>query len=186
MSNVTISLHREGYLMEALALSDAAALLAYRQQTRERLRQWSPLRDDVYFTLEGVRDTLRALHQHHEHGTGLYLVVKREVDHKIVGECSFSNIMRGPFQAAYLGFSVDASEEGKGLMRVSLEAAIQFAFNEMGLHRIMANYRPENRRSAVLLNRLGFEQEGTARRYLKINGAWADHILTAKINGQMD
>jgi len=59
-------------------------------------------------------------------------------------------------------------------------------FDAMQLHRIMANYRPENERSARLLARLGFEKEGEARAYLRINGVWADHVLTALINPASD
>ncbi|MNL86782.1 ribosomal-protein-S5-alanine N-acetyltransferase [compost metagenome] len=50
----------------------------------------------------------------------------------------------------------------------------------------MANYIPENERSGALLKRLGFEVEGLARDYLKINGAWRDHVLTARINDADD
>jgi ribosomal-protein-alanine N-acetyltransferase len=67
-------------------------------------------------------------------------------------------------------------------MRECLVAATHFMFAEHGLHRIMANHRPENARSARLLNGLGFEREGMARAYLKINGAWTDHVLTSLIN----
>ncbi len=67
-------------------------------------------------------------------------------------------------------------------MRESLTVAIQHVFRDIGLHRIMANYRPENTRSEHLLASLGFEKEGLARSYLKINGSWADHVLTSLIN----
>jgi ribosomal-protein-alanine N-acetyltransferase len=50
------------------------------------------------------------------------------------------------------------------------------------LHRVMANYVPENERSARVLEKLGFEKEGYARSCLKIAGKWRDHILTAKLN----
>ncbi|MNW20600.1 ribosomal-protein-S5-alanine N-acetyltransferase [compost metagenome] len=63
-----------------------------------------------------------------------------------------------------------------------MTAAIAHVFQNMKLHRIMANYRPENARSARLLSRLGFQREGEARSYLQINGAWCDHVLTALIN----
>jgi ribosomal-protein-alanine N-acetyltransferase len=46
----------------------------------------------------------------------------------------------------------------------------------------MANYRPENERSARVLERLGFEREGLAREYLFIDGAWRDHVLTSLLN----
>ena len=90
--------------------------------------------------------------------------------------------MRGPFDACFLGFSLDQKEQGKGLMYEALQVAITHMFDIEKLHRIMANYRPENIRSANLLKRLGFEEEGRARRYLKINGQWTDHVLTACIN----
>ncbi len=62
------------------------------------------------------------------------------------------------------------------------QVAIEYAFKELDLNRIMANYMPVNTRSADLLNRLGFSQEGLARKYLKINGVWEDHVLTSKLN----
>ncbi|WP_338941435.1 GNAT family N-acetyltransferase [Paraburkholderia sp. 22B1P] len=100
----------------------------------------------------------------------------------MVGDCNFTNIVRGPFQACHLGFSLAKRFEGQGLMREALTSAITYIFDEIGLHRIMANIRPENVRSARLLERLGFEREGLARSYLKINGVWADHVLTSLIN----
>lgn len=101
---------------------------------------------------------------------------------EIVGDCNFTNIVRGPFQACHLGFSLAKRFEGQGLMREALTSAITYIFDEVGLHRIMANFRPENIRSERLLKRLGFEREGMARSYLRINGVWADHVLTSLIN----
>ncbi len=65
-------------------------------------------------------------------------------------------------------------------------ATIDYAFRELRLHRIMANYRPENGRSGRLLERLGFVREGYARDYLFIDGAWRDHVLTSKTNPHFD
>ena len=67
-------------------------------------------------------------------------------------------------------------------MYEALKAAIEFMFTTFTLHRIQANYIPRNERSGKLLRKLGFTVEGYARDYLKINGKWEDHILTAKIN----
>lgn len=66
----------------------------------------------------------------------------------------------------------------------ALQVAIKYMLSEVGLHRIMANHMPHNERSAKLLKRLGFEVEGLARSYLKINGVWQDHVLTARINDE--
>jgi [ribosomal protein S5]-alanine N-acetyltransferase len=71
--------------------------------------------------------------------------------------------------------------DGIATERVRLVAAMQADVADL-LSRIMANHRPENTRSANLLAKLGFEREGLARAYLRINGAWADHVLTSLIN----
>ena len=63
-----------------------------------------------------------------------------------------------------------------------VEGAINYVFERLDLHRIMANYMPGNTRSARVLDKLGFNKEGFAKSYLKIAGEWQDHVLTAKIN----
>ena len=97
----------------------------------------------------------------------------------MVGHASLSEVVRGPFQACFLGYSIDGDAEGKGLMREGLESIIAWGFSDFDLHRIMANYIPHNQRSGRLLRRLGFVVEGYARDYLKIDGEWQDHILTS-------
>jgi ribosomal-protein-alanine N-acetyltransferase len=67
-------------------------------------------------------------------------------------------------------------------MAEALRAANAFVFGQMRIHRIMANFRPENERSRQLLRRLGFAEEGFARDYLYIDGAWRDHVLTSLVN----
>jgi ribosomal-protein-alanine N-acetyltransferase len=82
-----------------------------------------------------------------------------------------------------LGYSIDAELEGRGLMREALAAAIAEVFSPtVNLHRIQANVRPENARSLTLLDALGFVREGLAREYLFIDGAWRDHVMTARTN----
>ena len=59
-----------------------------------------------------------------------------------------------------------------------------WCFRNIGLHRVEANYQPSNERSGRLLRSLGFTVEGYARDYLYIDGAWRDHVLTAKIRDE--
>ena len=105
---------------------------------------------------------------------------------EVVGTSNFTQIAKGPFRACVLGYQVARAHEGRGLMHEALEATIDHAFRELRLHRIMANYRPENGRSGRLLERLGFVREGYARDYLFIDGAWRDHVLTSKTNPHFD
>jgi ribosomal-protein-alanine N-acetyltransferase len=104
----------------------------------------------------------------------------------VIGTCNYSQIVRGPFQACVLGYQIAREQEGKGLMREAVSASLAYAFATLRLHRVMANYRPENVRSARLLESLGFVKEGYARNYLFIDGGWRDHVLTALSNPGFD
>jgi ribosomal-protein-alanine N-acetyltransferase len=90
--------------------------------------------------------------------------------------------VQGAFQSCILGFSLDEQFQGQGFMREALHGTIAFIFAQYHLHRIEANYLPGNHRSEKLLQRLGFEKFGQAPHYLLINGHWADHVLTQKLN----
>ena len=70
---------------------------------------------------------------------------------------------------------------GKGLMGDALRALLPHVFDTMQLHRIEAACIPDNARSKRLLEKAGFRHEGYLNGYLKINGAWRDHLLYALI-----
>ncbi|MGN6666553.1 MAG: GNAT family N-acetyltransferase [Trinickia sp.] len=170
----------ERLVLEPVSIEFAYQLLEYQIDNRMHLQPWEPLRRSDFFTLDSMRSRARTMAAGIAAGDALHWLMC-EGD-TVIGECNFTNIVRGPFLACHLGYSIDHRREGKGLMHEALSASIEYVFERVGLHRIMASYRPENTRSERLLNALGFEREGYARAYLKINGAWADHVLTALIN----
>lgn len=81
-----------------------------------------------------------------------------------------------------IGYSLAADAQGHGYMVEAVRGAVAYAFRELRLHRVMANYMPHNRRSGAVLRRAGFTVEGYARDYLRIDGRWEDHVLTAIVN----
>ena len=103
------------------------------------------------------------------------LLVRRNADDAIVGIFEFSEIVRGAFQNAYLGYWVGAPFAAQGYMSEGMQLALRFAFGELRLHRIEANIQPDNRRSLALARSAGFKREGFSPRYLKIGGRWRDH-----------
>ena len=97
-----------------------------------------------------------------------YLAVNK--DSNLVGCINLNEIVRGPFQSAFLGFYVFAPLEGRGLMKQALKLVIAEAFTSHGLHRLEANVQPANERSKRLVQSLGFRHEGNSPRYLNIGG----------------
>jgi ribosomal-protein-alanine N-acetyltransferase len=151
------------------------------------LDRWSPPVVPSFFTEAFWRERLALCVEEYEAGRSVrFVIVPAEDPATIIGTCNYTNIVRGPFQSCYLGYQIARASEGHGLMAEALQAGNRFMFETLRLHRIMANYRPENARSARLLERLGFVREGIARDYLFIDGAWRDHVLTSLSNAAFD
>jgi ribosomal-protein-alanine N-acetyltransferase len=103
-----------------------------------------------------------------------FLVRNRETG-EIAGYIEITNIVRGPFQSAYLGFYVFKGFERQGYMKRALRTIVQRAWKALRLHRLEANIQPANAASIALVRSLGFQKEGYSPRYLKIGGRWRDH-----------
>lgn len=144
----------------------------------------SPWRSGTGEQIKDYKDQIIKWEQEFKEGKSIrfLLFLRDNPKGEIVGFCNFSQIFRGPFQACYLGYHIDAACQGKGLMSEAIAKAIEYVFETQNLHRIMANYMPSNERSARLLHKLGFVVEGHAKKYLLINGQWEDHILTSLTN----
>lgn len=107
-----------------------------------------------------------------------YLVCRAD-DGALAGVFNFSEIVRGAFQSAYLGYYAFAPLAGHGYMTEGFALALDIAFRRLRLHRVEANVQPDNARSLALLARVGFTREGYSRRYIKLAGRWRDHVRFA-------
>jgi len=157
------------------------------------LDRWSPPAAPRFFTEGFWADRLALSVEEFRADRAVRFVMQERVpnrespvDAPVLGTINYTNIVRGAFHACHLGYQVGRAQEGRGLMSEALRATNAFMFDAMRLHRIMANYRPENERSGRLLARLGFVREGLARDYLFIDGAWRDHVLTALVHPAFD
>jgi ribosomal-protein-alanine N-acetyltransferase len=103
-----------------------------------------------------------------------FLVCRRD-DDMLAGVYNLSQIARGFFESAYLGYYAFAPAAGQGLMADGLQLVLRHTFRKLKLHRLEANIQPDNERSKRLVERAGFRYEGYSPRYLKIGGRWRDH-----------
>ena len=103
------------------------------------------------------------------------LIVCRLTDGAIAGVFTLSEIVRGMFQSAYLGYYAERPYAGRGYMSEGMQLVLRHAFTTMKLHRVEANVQPENVGSIALAKRSGFRLEGFSPRYLKVAGRWRDH-----------
>jgi [ribosomal protein S5]-alanine N-acetyltransferase len=166
--------------------SMAAAQRRFMEENFEgHLDRWSPRPAAGFFTEIYWRDRLALAIEDYIAGRAARFVLQArgvDEDGPILGNLNYTNVVRGVFLACHLGYQVSRQAQGRGLMTEALRAGNAWVFGTLRLHRIMANYHPDNARSARVLERLGFVREGFARDYLYIDGDWRDHVLTALVN----
>lgn len=165
-----------------ITTKDFSAITRYYQRNRQYLQPWEPVREEAFFTESGWQRRLEQLVQLQKHKMAFYFVIQMHDSDEICGVVNYSNVVRYPFFACHVGYSLDEGYQGRGIMPRALAATNQWMFDDQDMHRIIAAYMPRNGRSAAVLKKCGFTIEGEARDYLMINGQWEDHILTAKIN----
>lgn len=176
-SFTNLQFETERLRIRSIRSDDARLIQSFNERNSKHLAPWETVNTNDCVPCERwFRECL-------EGAAARFLLFQKSDPSKLIGLCNFTNVVHGPFKACYLGYKLDASCEGKGLMREALTRTIDYMFNEVGMHRIMANYNPANQRSANLLKQLGFIIEGTAKDYLMINGKWEDHVLTSLTKG---
>jgi ribosomal-protein-alanine N-acetyltransferase len=147
--------------------SDAAELVAANQANQHYHLPWvSSFTDQAGFDTWFTRCLV---------GPNVGLVARDVASKQVIGVVNINEIVAGVFQSAYLGYYGMSGFGRQGLMTVALRAAVNLAFDELGLHRLEANIQPENAASIALVRRVGFQKEGLSPRYLLIGNQWRDH-----------
>lgn len=152
---------------------DAAELLAIHRTCREAFDPFMPLRSEAYFTLDGQLAQIAADRTRWEADQGYAFAVCRQ--ESIVGRVALSNVVRGAWLSATLGYWVDVRAQGQGVATEAVKLAARAAFGGIHLHRLQAAIMPRNTPSLKVIRKAGFVYEGLAPYYLQIYGVWEDH-----------
>ena len=171
----------------------AQAVCDFQSRNRQHFERWDPPTADSFYTLEtqAARVATGVTAFQADTAYRWWLIDATRCggarlpfsDVEVIGSVHFSQVSRGAFQSAMLGYALDEAHVGQGLMNEAIAACLEEMFSpRVNLHRVQAAYRPENLRSARVLERLGFHKEGLAPDYLYIDGAWRDHIVTSLRN----
>lgn len=169
-------------ILKTLEEQRAALVLDYFLGNREFLEEWEPERGEEFYTEEFQREELLREQAEMEAGRMLRLWIFKAGEDRIIGSVNFGGIVRGAFLSCFLGYRLDKDETEKGYITEAIRAGIGLMFGEYGLHRIEANIMPRNKRSLRVAEKLGFYNEGYAKKYLNINGVWEDHIHMVLLN----
>ncbi len=167
-------------------LADFEAWSSLRRASHDFLTPWEPTWQADELTRSAFRKRIAFYDAERQKGRAFPLFIFTRLQQqdaaaqeRLVGGLTLGHVRRGAIQSCTLGYWMGAPFAGRGLMTEAVMAIIPHAFDDLRLHRIEAACIPENTSSRRLLEKTGFQREGLARRYLKINGLWRDHLLYA-------
>lgn len=161
---------------------DHEAWAALRQKSHAYLQPWEPSWPEDDLTKPAFKRRLAIYAREMEAGNAWPFFIFADADQSLVGAITLSNVRRGVAETGTLGYWIGKPFAGRGHATAAVRAMVAYAFEDLNLHRVEAACVPGNLASRRVLEKAGFELEGQARAYLKINGAWADHLLFGVVN----
>lgn len=174
----TPTLAGPGFVLRPPKPKDYAQWRHVRYKSREFLKPFEPrwterdLGKDVYFA------RLRHNKAQAREGTEFtFFIMSDALEPEVLGGITLSNVRRRVSLHANIGYWMSAEQAGKGVMSRAVGRLLPFVFDDLKLHRLHAACLPHNIASRRVLEKNGFEEEGFAKGYLKIDGAWRDHTL---------
>jgi ribosomal-protein-alanine N-acetyltransferase len=165
--------------------SDYAGWAELRARSRDFLTPWEPAWSTSELSRASYRRRLRHYAKEMREDLGYAFFIFRADSEMLVGGLTLSNVRRGVTQACTLGYWVGAPFARQGYMTGAVRRTVPFVFDVLHLHRLEAACLPHNHASRQLLENVGFQREGIARRYLRINGMWQDHLLYALLDDDL-
>jgi ribosomal-protein-alanine N-acetyltransferase len=165
--------------LRRLERGDLDALSELRLRNREFLQPFEPLRPESFWTLAGQERDLDSSLEASVSDRGFAFGIFEKDTDEMVGRIALSNVSRGAWQNATVGYFIDQAHQGRGYATEAVRWVLRWAFDELRLHRVQAGVMPRNVASARVLEKAGFRLEGRSPRYLCINGTWEDHDMYA-------
>ena len=176
--------------LRLLRLRDHKAWDRVRRENHEWLTPWEATRPEIEshiplpsfreMVITGKREakSLRTL------SLGIWMKEGKESE-RFVGQITLGGIIFGAHRGGYIGYWVDRRIANRGIITQAVIALTEYAFSELGLHRIEINMRPENSASQRVAEKAGYTFEGMRSRYLHIDGDWRDHMIFVRVNPEI-
>lgn len=159
-----------------LERSDYQRLKYLLTSDRDWLEPWEATTPGIRRALD-VKWLVKSLIAQTKEGSGEAFVI--EYQDEVVGQLNVANILHGAVSSATLGYWIHSDYAGKGITPTAVALSIDHLFQNLGLHRVEIDIRPENAPSLRVVEKLGLRHEGTKRGFIHIDGDWRDHHIFA-------
>ena len=166
--------------LEILEEQHASELFALVERNRALLRQWLPWLDQST-DVDQTRAFIRAGLQQHANRNGFACGLRHQgVLAGIVG----LHAIDWPNRRTSIGYWLDESHRGRGLVTRACAALLDHLFGELALHRVEIECAVGNVRSCAVPERLGFVREGVLRQREWLYDHFVDHVVFSMLAGE--
>lgn len=176
-STRSLRLFAERVYLRPPVVSDWREWAALREESRAFLKPWEPTWTRDSLSRAAFRRRLRQYAAERRDGAGYSFFLFSCDEDRLLGGISLANVRQGVSQSGSLGYWMGKSHAHRGYMSEALPKLLDYAFDSLCLHRVEAACLPGNGPSRALLAKTGFLEEGMARKYLRIDAEWRDHVL---------
>jgi ribosomal-protein-serine acetyltransferase len=153
--------------------NDASEMFALIEQNRARLRPWLPWLDST-LSVQDELDFIRSMREQHVQSQNMTCSII--YDGRIAGSIGYNSIDWRD-RKTEIGYWLGVDFEGKGLMTISCEEMLHFAFNVLELNKVEIHCATENTRSRAIPERLHFRQEGIIRQAQWLYDHYVDLVV---------
>lgn len=179
-----VILQDQNIFLRPLRFRDRTQWNRVRAENREWLSPWEatipPISQESYKELPSFYEMVKILNHEARQGRSLSFAIWQGKN--LIGQISLGGIIYGAMRGGHIGYWIDRNYANRGYTTKAVEILTQYAFDELKLHRVEINLRPENASSRRVAEKAGYIFEGERPRYLHIDGQWRDHICFVKEN----
>ena len=158
--------------------SDLEPFVAYRSDPEvARYQSW-----EAPYSVESAMEFIAEM-KHKQpavQGEWYQLAVELKQDAPLIGDCAF-HILAHDARQAEIGFTLARPYQGHGYATEAVTRLLDYAFRDLGLHRVIASCDVDNLASARLLERAGMRREGHFIENIWFKGAWGSEYLYAQL-----
>ena len=173
-----LRLYGRRVMLRPLVAPDFPAWSEVRRRNHDWLTVWEPKRSAHAPDPTHDRDAFSARcgQRERDRQTGAGYAFGLFVDNAFAGEINLNNVVRGALQTGTVGYWIDQAKAGHSYVAEGVVVVLRYAFEDLGLHRVEICIVPRNHNSRRVMEKLAIRDEGTALRFLEINGVWEDHV----------
>ena len=173
-----LRLYGRRVMLRPLVAPDFASWSEIRRRNHDWLTVWEPAKTSFSPDPSADREAFaaRCNMRDRDRQSGVGYSFGLFVDNNLAGEVNLNNVVRGALQTGTIGYWIDQAKAGRGYVAESVVVVFRYAFEQLGLHRVKICIIPRNHNSHRVMQKLDIREEGTALRFLEINGVWEDHV----------